>query len=136
MAQAIPAVTGSMLLSFEYDPTGLEWAILHDNPVLAWVVDEAGTTNPKPIILGSLPPAAADTGEVLSPAFAAREGGPAGTWFIPDMVRGTASELFNFIASNNGADRKLYANFADTSLIESWNQWVFNNSQALIEKPQ
>jgi hypothetical protein len=65
-----------------------------------------------------------------------REGGPSGTFFIPDIARGTMAEMLTFIATNNDAKRKIYTNFADTSLITAWREWMSANpALALTEMP-
>jgi hypothetical protein len=133
---AVPPVTGSLLVTCEYDASGLEYVILHDNIVLAWLIDTTGVGPPWPVVVGSFPPAATGTAPIISPPWVVREGGPSGTFFAPDLARGTALELFNALATNNGAQRKLYANFAETSLINSWNEWkAANPSLALTERP-
>jgi hypothetical protein len=132
---AVPPVTGSMLVNCYYDNTALEWIVLHDNAVLAWLVDQTGE-NPLPVILGTLPPKAPDTAPVWSPQWMVREGGPTGLWFIPDVGRGTAAEMFTLLATNNDAKRSLYGNFSDPSLIVMWQEWSrANPSLALSERP-
>jgi hypothetical protein len=136
MSTAVGAVPGSLLLSFMYDPTGLEWCTVFDNPVFAWVIDETGAVPPEPVIIGTPPPVAPDTDPVLSPPWAVRQGGPSGTFYIPDVARGDAHAMLNFIARNNGANRQVYANFADISLVQAWQQWTVNNPLALSSQPQ
>jgi hypothetical protein len=138
MAIPVAAVTGSMLVTCEYDTTGLAWCIMHDNVVLAWMIDDTDDTAPPvPKIVGSMPGAPTDTSPVLSPVWAVREGGPTGIFFVPNMLRGTAHELFTFIASNNDAKRQIYTNFADQSLTLAWQQWASANPQlALAAAPQ
>lgn len=134
MAVAVPPVTGSVLITCEYDEaTGLEYCILHDNPVLAWLVDETGAVLPTPVILGSLAPAPPDTAPVISPPWAVMEGNMI---FVPDTVRGSLDELLSWLAMNNGARRKIYANFAETSLAYGFKQWAtINPTLALSEPP-
>ena len=71
MKLAIAPTDETTLLTCEYDPpTGLAWAILHDNPLMAWLVDPDAVEPPAPVILGSLPPAPPETAAVVSPAWA------------------------------------------------------------------
>jgi hypothetical protein len=113
------------------DP-GMVWVILHDNPVLAWLVDETGTTPVVPVILGTSAVPPPDTGEIMSPPWAVKEGS---TMFIPDMARGVPGEMFTFLAVNNGATRKLYANFANYELAVSWNDWARSNPSLALTSP-
>jgi hypothetical protein len=137
---AVMVASADLLISIEYNdaPTddgaeiALGWAILHDNPVLGWGIDETGATPPVPIILGSMPPAAPATDPIASPLWAVRD---KGTLYIPDMARGSANELFNFVATNNGATRKLYADFADTNMATAWNEWCRVNPTLFYETP-
>ena len=118
--QAIPPVVRTTLISCRYDATGLAYVEMYDNNVLAWLVDETGTALIKPVIVGSMPPPTVSTAPVISPQWAVRE-----TWefIVPDYVRGAPGELFTFLATNNGAQRGLYANFTDMGLINDFNAW-------------
>jgi len=120
---AVPPVTGSLLVSCVYDATGLAYCMMFDNAVLAWVIDVGGGVAPQPVILGSMAPAPPQTAPVISPAWVVREGGPSGLFFVPDIARGTPQQMFTALATNNGAARKLYANFADPALVEAFKQW-------------
>ena len=133
---AVPAV-GDLLITVEYNDDvygepGMVWAILHDNTVLAWLVDEAAAAPPIPVIFGSMAGDGPATGDILSPSWAVRNGA---TIFIPDMARGSANEFFNFIASNNGAHRPLYAKFADTALATEFQQWAGINPALYLSAP-
>jgi accessory colonization factor AcfC len=44
--------------------------------------------------------------------------------------------MFNFLARNNGAQRKLFADFSDTAMVMAWQQWTVNNPLALSSQPQ
>ena len=139
MATAV-AATADLLISIEYNDaptedgteTALAWAILHDNRVMAWLIDDTGAAPVAPVILGSMPPAAPDTGEILSPLWAVRDGS---TLYIPDVARCSANELFNFIATNNGANRQLYADFADVNMATAWREWASVNPTLALDAP-
>jgi hypothetical protein len=136
---AIPDTTNAALVTFEYNSAevdgvapGLAWVIVMDNPILAWLVDEAGAEPVAPVIIGSLPAASADTGEVLSPLWAkALEG----TAYAPDMWRGNYASLFTFIATNNGAKRKLYAKLETASLAAAFQSWANANPNLTLATP-
>jgi hypothetical protein len=133
---AVAPLTGSLLVSFQYGPddTGLGWAIAMDNPVLAWLVDETSAVEPSPVILGSLPPPPPfpPTAPVVSPPWAVREGT---TWFVPNVARGSSSLMFTAIATNNGARRPIYSNFADPTLQAEWRQWAEQNPTLALAAP-
>lgn len=137
MATAV-AGTADLLITCDYNDNaggatpGADWVILHDNPVMSWIIDEAGATPPIPVILGSMPLAPPDTGEVASPPWAVRD--KSGI-FVPDTMRGSPNEFFNFVASNNGATRKLYAEFMDTNMAIAWNEWSSVNPEIALKDP-
>lgn len=129
----LPGLPGSAIITFEYDATGLAWVILHDNAPVCWLVDDTGATPPVPMIIGSMPPAPPATGAVLSPLWGQVFAG--GTLFIPDIIRGTPNAVFTWLATNHGANRQLYANFAATGLAVSWQQWAANNPTRALAVP-
>jgi len=133
----IPATTGAVLITCEYNDDvagtpGEVWVILHDNPVLAWAVDETGATPVVPVILGSMGTPPPDTAPVLSPPWVVNEDD---YLFAPDMARGAAAEFFYWLATNNGATRQLYAKFANTKLAVEWNQWASSNPKLALSAP-
>jgi hypothetical protein len=58
-------------------------------------------------------------------------------WFVSALWRGSsAAALFTELATNNGASRKLWADFADGALLTEWQQWVtLNPTLVLSEAP-
>jgi len=120
----IPAM-GHWLISVNYDPTGLAWADMFDNVVLGWAVDDA-TAVPLPVIIGSLPPAAPATDPVVSPQWANlwEDATGSGNVLIPDIWRGNLMGLFDWLATNNGATRKVRGNFVKDALATAWGQWA------------
>lgn len=136
---AVPPMDATTLITCEYNPrewdgvaTGLAWAILHDNPVMAWIVDATSAEPPKPVILGSLPPAPPETAPVVSPAWASFT---KGELYVPDTWRGELVEFFDYVASNNGVQRPVYANFADDGLATEWNNWAARNPTLALKEP-
>jgi hypothetical protein len=133
MSGVLPSTDKSVLITCGYnddvygDP-GLVWVILHDNDILGWTVGEPVV----PIILGSLPPAAPATDPILSPVWAQYSNG---TVFVPDLWRGALAAFFTHIATNNGAQRKVYANFYTSELASAWRQWAGGNPLALSKPP-
>jgi hypothetical protein len=139
--QAVPPTTGSLLITCVYNANeedgigpGLAWCHLFDNPVYAWMVDPAGSPI-YPVILGTLPDwTPPDTGDVKSPRWAVRE---TREIFIPDEARGDMHWFLNYIAFNNGATRKLYADFSDLNFVQAWRTWASGNpDHALTESPK
>lgn len=138
MAQStIAAFPGALMLGFDYDPTGLEWVVVRDSYVLAWVTDLSLIGPPEPVFLGPVPVGnPPDTGDVVSPPYVARAGGAGTPFVVPrTTLRGDAHTVLNFIASNNGAQRYVYCDFADPMLIGAWREWAQNNPLALTEVP-
>lgn len=132
----IPSFPGALLLSFEYDSTGLGWVIVRDSYVLAWVIDQSVIGPPMPVYLGENAPTPPDTGDILSPPFAVRAGGAGTAFVIPKTtLRGDAHRVLNFISQNNGAQRVVYADFHDPMLIGAWQEWAANNPMATYELP-
>ena len=140
--QVIPPPQPTILINCEYNSQiyegaakGLGWVILYDNRVLGWIVDTTtGGKLPIPVIIGSMPPAAPDTGDVKSPLWGVRD---EAVLKIPDMWRGSIPEFFTWIATNNGATRKLYADFSDAGLAADFNNWrIGNPGMGLTEPPQ
>lgn len=124
---------GSVLVTCEYNDDvygepGKTWVILHDNPILGWS-DTAPVT---PVIIGSMPADAPATDPILSPTWAQYVNG---MLFVPDMWRGGPAEFFTLVAGNNGATRKVYANFYTPALASAFNQWAQTHPAALTEPP-
>jgi hypothetical protein len=145
---AIPAFAGTIILSMEYDPTGLAWVRLFDNRCLGWLVDEtnavepaewdAGTfaqpppvvTNqhrPIPIIIGSLPSKVV-TAPIHSPQWCIfSETDP--IVFIPDLTRLRIDDFLTALATNNGAHRLVGSMLGfDRGLLNAYKQWAENNA--------
>ena len=146
ISAAIPNTDGSAIITFEYDPTGLAWCIMRDNPCVGWGVDPEALTpqapnKPEPvaaipIIAGEMPEAPPDTAPVLSPSWAQFVPAINGV-FVPDTrSRGSLVDMFEFVASNNGADRKLWAEFASPQIAAEYSNWRARfPSHALDAKP-
>ena len=81
---------------------------MFDNSLIGWLVDDDMQTDPPfPIAIGSLPPEAADTAPVLSPQWALVENDA--VVLVPDKFRGTVDRPTTWLATNNGATRKINA---------------------------
>lgn len=155
MTLAITSPPGVILLSVEYDPTGLVWCRLYDNEVLGWLVDETtasapvlwagsfdgpsptkpavtGQHQPLPIIIGSLAEKAPDTPPILSPQWCLfRE--PSSV-FVPDLARVELDDFFTKLATNNGATRKLQRRFAlSNTLHVRFGAWASVNPGLVFE---
>jgi hypothetical protein len=108
MTFIVPAAQNQLLLTLNYDATGLEWVDLFDNALIGWAVDEAEppTFEPAPRAIGSLAPQAPDTAPVISPHWALAMPN-VDIVFVPDLYRGTLSEFLTWLATNGDADRKV-----------------------------
>jgi hypothetical protein len=135
--QAVPAPEGNYLLTFNYNdasvgPPGTVWVMVHDNPVMAWLVDIAGDAVPIPQVLPGLPPPPPNTGSIVSPNWAHYLDG----WVIaPNLLRGRLPDLLTFITTNNGATRKIYGNFVHPRLAIDYAAWAANNPGLILSGP-
>jgi hypothetical protein len=121
MAKQIVANTNrDLIVSMNYDPTGEAWVELFDNQPLGWAVDDVDIAHPLPVVVGSLPPVAADTAPILSPQWAQYSGGYI---VVPDVVRLPPAEFFNWLKSNNGANREVRSSMKSTDLNQAYRQW-------------
>jgi hypothetical protein len=117
-----------LVISIEYAPDGLAWCDMWDNSILAWTIDETGAAEPKPNVVGALPPAAPDTDPIKSPQWVHIRGGAA---IAPDLWRGSLAKLWEWLATNNGAARQLRGNFVHGGPLNSFANWAAAN-QALV----
>jgi hypothetical protein len=99
-----------VIVSVEYDASGLQWCRICDHRVSGWVVGATGA-NPQPVTSESLPPPAPDTG-VFCPQWASVASMThawTGPWhdplvIVPDQWRGSFSAFLDLL-SNGGARR-------------------------------
>jgi hypothetical protein len=108
MPFVVPSAQNQLLLTLNYDPTGLAWVDLFDNALVGWAVDEVEpqTFEPAPRAIGSLAPEAPDTGSTVSPHWALAMPN-VDVVFVPDLYRGGLSEFLTWLATNGGASRKV-----------------------------
>ena len=114
MAFVVPAAQNQLLISLNYDATGLEWVDLFDNALIGWAVDEnePQTFEPAPRAIGSLAPMAPQGGmrsvgartgaqqqSIQSPQWAIVMQG--GIVFVPDQYRGNVTEFFHWLAGDS-----------------------------------
>lgn len=127
----LSAAVGTVIISMEYDPpTGANWVRMWDNPVIGWSVDP-GVTEPEPIIIGSLPSKPPhSTDPVFSPQWAAYLA--EADVIVPDVWRGNLTAFFDFLATNNGAQRQLEGNFVRDEINGVWVQWRSNNPALVL----
>jgi hypothetical protein len=164
-----------IILSMEYDPSGLQWCRIWDNHALGWLVSDAvpaadpptttrgashigggrpggrpgatraersfddgeraeravpapdkpvttGEHAPLPIILGSLAKASPDTAPIASPQWGKYDDPVV---FLPDTGRLGLSEFLTWLATNNGAARRIGSMVAlSKSLSDGYQQWA------------
>jgi hypothetical protein len=120
---------GGGLITFVYDATGLANVTACAWPLVGWVYDLAAPTNPSPIVMGNpikTPPA---TGAILSPPWAHVVNEFA--CYVPDTGnggwRGTFAQLMTWLATNNGAHRKIIGQFTVPPLMNAWTLWSRDN---------
>jgi hypothetical protein len=128
----VPAAANTIVISIEYDATGLAWARLTDHQALAWYIDNSQMPMPpRPSINGTLPRTAPDTRPILSPQWAEFVGGPA--IFVPSMWRGSINNFFTWLATNNGAHRQLAKGFGISSgLYNAFDNWARRNPDLVL----
>jgi hypothetical protein len=118
--QMIPNTGRDVIVSMNYDPTGLAWVELFDNAPLGWAVDDTDISHPEPVVVGSLPPVAADTAPVLSPQWAQFSGGYI---VVPDVVRMLPGDFFTWLGTNGGATRAVRSSMKSNDLNQAFHQW-------------
>jgi len=118
--QMMPNTGRDLIVSFNYDPTGLAWVECFDNAPLGWAVDDVDITHPEPVVVGSLPPAAPATAPVLSPQWAQYTGG---YLVVPDVVRLLPGDFFTWLGTNNGATREVRSSMKSADLNQAFHQW-------------
>jgi hypothetical protein len=133
---AVPPQSGEGLITVNYDGTGLEWVDLWDNTVLCWVIDaNAKEQAAEPRILGTFPPAAPETSPIISPSWASVA--VSGIVYVPDTWRGRLEDFFTWLATNNGAQRKVIGKGISAQKIrETYRIWASNHPDlALADYP-
>jgi hypothetical protein len=122
-----PSTNIAGLLVMTYDATGLASVLIEGWPLLGWQIDDQNPINPKPFTLGNplaTPPP--NTGTIKSPQWAYISSVDA--VYTPDGWRGTITEFFNWLATNNGATRVLSADLTFPEIVNAWNIWARQNS--------
>lgn len=130
MAQAIPSTTDEMLVSCTYDSTGLAYVNLIDNHLIGWVVDTTmpPESPPAPAVVGGLPAAAPDTDPVISPQWVVVVRSLDGATLVPGTWRGTFFEFLTWIATNNGASRRVGGSLLRHQLLTgAFSSWAAVN---------
>jgi hypothetical protein len=148
MSGTVAAAPGTALITMQYDDAGTEWVIMMDNAVLAW---DASASPVKPVIIGTMPPEVSapsppeKAGEKADAKAEAKPKAPAnlpqwavresGMWIIPDTARGPLAALFSWLATGNGQNRLLYAEFADPGVAAEYQQWAEMNAANVAALP-
>src|SRR4051812_26289343 len=133
MPTVVPPSPDEGIITLNYDGSGLAWVDLWDNAIIAWVIDANDVSvAPSPRILGTFPPAPPDTSPVLTPSWAAIT--RAGNVFIPDTWRGTFYDFLTWLATNNGAQRKVIGNgLARSRVAETYRTWATNHPNLTLD---
>lgn len=118
-----------LIISMDYSPDALAWVDLYDNRCLGWNVDDATPPGHEaiPVIVGQLPTdRSKDTLPVLSPQWVENT---EDAIIVPDLWRGSVFDFFTWLATNNGANRKLRAKFVlNNPNAGTWSNWAARNS--------
>jgi hypothetical protein len=135
MANMIVAARGDVVISMDYGPTALDWVDLYDNRCVGWNVDDGLPVAHEavPVIVGQLPTdRSSETAPVISPQWAeSTQGGV----IVPDMWRGSLYDFFTWLATNNGAARRLRAKFTLSEAdMSAWANWAARNP-SLVREP-
>jgi len=128
----LPSDSQQLLLSCNYDETGLAWVDIFDNPLLGWIADETGAAEVAPVVVGLLPPASVDTSPVLSPRWAHCV---VPSVYVPDLWRGDLNSFFTWLATNNGAQRLVRGNFRNPNVANAMMFWASNNIALFNPEP-
>jgi len=129
----IAAQPGELVLSFEYDPaTPATWVDMWDNDLVCWLVDESGAAEPIPAVIGKLPPVRTETAPLESPQWVT-------SWYggiiAPDLWRGSLDDFFTWLATANGANRRLRGNFMSPAVANAWQVWADRNPERVWPGP-
>jgi hypothetical protein len=129
----VPAAPNTLIISVEYDPTGLSWAKLTDHTCLGWRLDDTGLPMPaQPMISdGMLPGPPADTGVVLSPSWVECINAAI---VAPGVWRGSIAAFFDWLSGNGGASRKLETQLAvSPTLRNEFDAWAGRNPDLVYQ---
>lgn len=116
----IPAASDALIISIEYDPAG-QWCDMWDNQVIGW---ETGGTSPQPIVIGTLPPPAGASDPIKSPQWVSIVGAFA---VVPNLWRGELADFFDWLSTNNGAQRQLRGSFVSADALNTFANWAQDN---------
>jgi hypothetical protein len=115
------------LITLTYDATGLATVTVCAWPLIGWITDQANPINSVPVVMGNpltTPPA---TGAVLSPQWA--QAIDENSIYVPTPTpwRGMLGQFLTWIATNNGAHRKIIGQFTVPPLSNAYNAWARSN---------
>jgi hypothetical protein len=129
---AVVPIAEEIIITCDYDQTGLLYIDMWDNHTLAWAIDTTGADPAMPVIVGKMPRSPPDTAPVVSPAWIETIADQA---IVPDQWRGTLTALFDWLATNNGATRQLRGNFSYVGPMNAWNAWAQDNPDKVWPGP-
>jgi hypothetical protein len=129
MVSVVAASDNDLAIAVSYDSTGLLWADMTDHNVVGWVCDDTGqASSALPCIVGPIPATPPLTLPVVSPRWAVILGN--GQEVVTELGwRGPLPALFDWIATNNGAQRLLRGQFSYSTNQVAWSQWASANPQ-------
>jgi hypothetical protein len=125
---ALPSRPGDWVLVCVYGEDSANQVRVFDEPVIAWLVDDA-TGLETPVIPGTLPDA---IGDPESPQFAyvasvQSVSGPDFAVIAPDAWRGTLKQFFSWMNTIKGTARQLAGTFASPQMDQQFKQWAAAN---------
>jgi hypothetical protein len=131
----VPSTQNELLITIAYDNKGTDWADLKDNHILAWVIDSNEPPNPPEPRSITVYPYSENppiTEPIVTPNWAV---GFIDTIYVPDIFRGSPLEFYTWLATNNGAQRKVGgANLRNEQLVNTFDQWSRQNPNLVYTK--
>ena len=119
----VPGYPGDIILSMDYSDEDV--VEVFDTRCLGWIVDELRRGDPRPITIGGLPPEADEASSpVRSPQWAGLHEDRVD---VPELWRGKLPDFFTWLATNNGAERRLHSNFESLTVSNIFDQWATQN---------
>jgi hypothetical protein len=124
----MPSRPGDWVIVCVYGEDAANQVRLFDEPVIAWLVDDA-TGLETPVIPGTLPDAISDP---ESPQFAyvasvQSVSGPDFAVIAPDAWRGTLKQFFSWMNTIKTPRRQLAGTFASPQMDQQFKQWAAAN---------
>ena len=94
-------------------------------PLVGWAFDNQTPSLPvTPVAMSGLPPAPPATGPVVSPQWAVTYPGGNFVFAQGDAFVGIFRDFLTWLATNNGARRRLTVDITGPGLLDEWHDWA------------